>query len=300
MHNKISICYNIEDVRAILNNNPDTKFCLYLAFKTEEEWNKSTSRVYMNQIDKKFIYLPVNIRKNDTQMLESIYRLSEETPQIVAINQTHPHKSNAVLQEWFKGQDIPINVDALVKDKNGKLQLYDLNGPSFTDWFEAEVGNFKNKQIVVLGVGGVGEPIARIISTKQPDHLFLVDLIQKTFLVKELSNLVSVSYASSIDNIPFLSGKIIFINCTGKEGVSETGIIKFLDANKGNKNIFVDLRPQLNIDIVKEAQQLGWISYTGFGMNSRNDYTLLLKICSLVKIKPPLFKSFKMLVAAAS
>jgi len=44
-----------------------------------------------------------------------------------------------VLKKWFGDQDIPTNVDSLVKDKNGRLQLFDLNGPSFVGWFKDEV-----------------------------------------------------------------------------------------------------------------------------------------------------------------
>lgn len=38
--------------------------------KTKEAWDISTSRVYMNQIDKKFLYLPVNIKKAIWKQLE--------------------------------------------------------------------------------------------------------------------------------------------------------------------------------------------------------------------------------------
>ena len=42
--------------------------------------------------------------------------------------------------------------------------------------------------------------------------------------------------------------------------------------------IFVDLRPQLDIEIVNVAKEFGWNAYAGFCMNSRNDYVLLKKI----------------------
>ena len=41
----------------------DLYICLYIADKTEEAWDISTSRVYMNQVNSKFMYLPVNIKK---------------------------------------------------------------------------------------------------------------------------------------------------------------------------------------------------------------------------------------------
>jgi hypothetical protein len=93
----------VKEVEAFLMKYKRAKFCLYLAHKTKEEWARSTSRVYMNKIDEGLVYLPVDIKKEDYSMIKDIYKLSEESSQIVAINQTQPHKSNLVLKEWFKG-----------------------------------------------------------------------------------------------------------------------------------------------------------------------------------------------------
>ncbi len=60
---KIKICNNIEEVKEYLMKYKDLYICLYIADKTEEAWDISTSRVYMNQVNSKFMYLPVNIKK---------------------------------------------------------------------------------------------------------------------------------------------------------------------------------------------------------------------------------------------
>ena len=131
---KIMVCDGIKDLKEFLEKHKNFKICLYLAEKSKEAWDISTSRVYMNQIDDRFIYLPVNIKKGDFDSIREVYKLAENEEQIVAINQTQPHKSNPVLKEWFSGQDIPQNVDSLIKDKNNKLQCYNLNGPSFKEF----------------------------------------------------------------------------------------------------------------------------------------------------------------------
>ena len=79
-----------------------------------------------------------------------------------------------------------------------------------------------------------------------------------------------------------------------------TNIKNVLDKLKNMNNIFVDLRPQLDIEIVNIARQYGWDAYTGFGMNSRNDYVLLQKIQETTGINIPSFKEFAKLVANAS
>jgi hypothetical protein len=64
---------------------------------------------------------------------------------------------------------------------------------------------------------------------------------------------------------------------------------------------FVDIRPHLDIDIVKEAMRRGWNAQTGHGMNARNDYVLLQGIARQIPdATPPSFEEFQRLVAMAS
>ena len=298
---KIKVCNGVSDLKKYLENHEGIKICLYLAEKTEEAWDISTSRVYMNQIDEEFVYLPVNIKKGDLESIKEVYTIAEHNNQIVAINQTQPHKSNPVQREWFLNQDIPQNVDSLIKDKFNRLQCYNLNGPSFASWFEDEVTNFSNNIVIVFGVGGVGEPIARIIANKKPKNLYLVDIVPKEELAKDLSRSSSVVYLNSLSQIDFSANdKIILINCAGKEGGDDKTVLDVLNKLKNSNNIFVDLRPQLDIEIVNTAKQQGWEAYTGYGMNSRNDYVLLQKIQEVAGINIPSFEQFAKLVKDAS
>lgn len=299
-NNKIKVCNNIQEVKDFIIMNKEANICLYLAYKEPKEWEISTSRVYMNKIHKDLVYLPVNIKKNNFESLKKIYDLSEQNCQIIAINQTQPHKSNPVLKEWFKNKDIPNNVDSLIKNQNNKLTCYDLNGPSFTDWFTEEVSTLKNKSVVIFGVGGVGEPIARRIANQGINSLYLIDINSKENLVKELSNNTKVTYLEKLNEICLENDSFIFINCTGKEGGDDNSVAEFLKKYENMNNIFVDLRPQINIEVVNLAKKLGWDAYTGFGMNARNDYTLLKKISELINIKIPSFEEFKKLVEEAS
>ena len=298
---KILVCDGLKELKAYLDKHKEVKICLYLAEKTKEAWDISTSRVYMNQIDKNFVYLPVNIKKGDMDSIREVYNIAEEDARIVAINQTQPHKSNAVQKEWFKGQRIPDNVDALIKDKYNKLQCYNLNGPSFASWFEDEVRNFSGNKVIVFGVGGVGEPIARIIANSNLESMYLIDIYSKEDLAKELSKNTNVEYFNNLSKVDFnTNSKLILINCAGKEGGDDKELKTAIKQLKDMNHIFVDLRPQLNIEIVNVAKEYGWDAYTGFGMNSRNDYVLLQKIQELTGIKIPSFKEFEKLVASAS
>lgn len=299
MNEKIKVCNNLDEVTEFLHEHKGLKVCLYLAYKTIDEWEKSTSRIYMNQISNNFAYLPVNIEKDNIELIRKIYELSEENDQIVAINQTQPHKSNPILKEWFANQNLP-NIDSLVKNQDKKLICYNLNGPAFTGWFEDEVCRFYNKSVIVFGVGGVGEPIARDIARKKCKKLYLVDINSKESLVKELSKETEVYYAKKISDVNFAINEFILINCAGKEGADDKEIRKVIENFKNLNNIFVDLRPQLNIELVNISKEFGWNAFTGFGMNARNDYALLEKIKEITNIDIPTFMDFAELVKHAS
>ncbi len=296
---KIAVFKTLEEIKKYIKENLTKKICLYIAEKTPEAWDISTSRVYMNEINDNFSYLPINIEKDNLDLIREIYDYSESCMQIVAINQTQPHKSNSVMKERFMNNEIK-NIDSLIKNDKGKLEPYNLNGFSFTSWFEDEVDNFYNKTVIVFGVGGVGEPISRRLAELNIKQLYLVDICSKEKLVEELSKKTKVKYYNSLNAINIDDDNIVLINCAGKEGADDSTINKMIDEYSSIKNIFIDLRPQLNIEIVEYAKSKLWKAYTGFGMNSRNDYSLLELIKKYSDITIPTFKEFKELVKSAS
>ncbi len=296
---KIQVFKTLKEIEEYVKENSTKKICLYIAEKTQEAWDISTSRVYMNEISDDFSYLPINIEKDNLDLIKQIYDYSESCMQIVAINQTQPHKSNPVMKERFMNNEIK-NIDSLIKNNKGELEPYNLNGFSFTSWFEDEVDSFYNKTIIVFGVGGVGEPISRRLVELNIKQLYLVDICSKEKLVEELSQKVDAKYYNSLDAINIEDDNIILINCAGKEGADDSAIKEMIDKYSSVKNIFIDLRPQLDIEIVEYAKTKSWKAYTGFGMNSRNDYSLLELIKKYSDITIPTFKEFKELVKSAS
>lgn len=60
---KILVCDGVKELKAYLDTNNEVKICLYLAEKTKEAWDISTSRVYMNQIDKKIFIFTCKYKK---------------------------------------------------------------------------------------------------------------------------------------------------------------------------------------------------------------------------------------------
>ena len=304
MQRKIPVSHGVRGFQELIAQYPDFFFCPYLAHKDKEGWDKSTSRVYMNRVLPNFLYAPVDILRGEHVEIRAFFDDVRDKRNIVAVNITQPHKSNPVLMQEFSTFDgRPTNIDTLIRNKDGVLIPYDLNAPSFMGWYQDEVGDFNGKTVVLIGVGGVGEPIARRLAEARPTNLVLVDPADKSKLVSQLQKKTQVTYRSSLSGValPENQTAVVVINAAGKEAASDnSGLYEWLQKAAQVKGIFIDMRPQLKIDIVQQANSLGWRGFTGHGMNARNDYILLEAIARVIGSNPPTFDKFKALVAKAS
>lgn len=302
MNSKIPVVSTILEFDNLVNQFPGFNICPYLAYKDADAWERSTSRVYMNQVLDNFLYIPVNIAKNNEELLIDFINRVKDDLQVVGINITQPHKSNPIVSEILLNNIKRVNYDALLRDEIGKLQPFDLNGPSFIDWYLDEVGDFIDKTIVLIGVGGVGEPLAKAFAQQKPARLLLIDINDKSSFADELNSITPTYYADSVGKIEEeIDDKFILINAAGKEGSGNDSAQRLIDDFSGRNNVFVDLRPHLEIDIVEYAKNMGWLAYTGHGMNARNDYTLLQNISKIIGETDVIsFVGFQKLVAEAS
>lgn len=306
LHDKIPVADGLEGFKSFIDQYPDFTFCPYVAEKDAEGWDKSTSRVYMNQVLPGFLYVPVNIPKGDLDTLREFFSFVEGREDVPAVNITQPHKSSPVLRELFLNDvNSEVNVDTLIRNDHGELEPYDLNSTAFVEWFKDEVGPFQTKPVVLVGVGGVGEPIAKKIAAEKPSSLLLIDVADKTDLALQLSGTgVDAKFNPSLlaglleSGLP--SGAIV-INAAGKEGATNESDLWSLIGEGATEGTFVDIRPHLDIEVVEEARRHGWDAYTGHGMNARNDYVLLQGIARQISdAAPPTFEEFQQLVAKAS
>jgi shikimate 5-dehydrogenase len=306
LHNKISVANGLEGFTVFIEKYPNFTFCPYVAEKDAGGWDKSTSRVYMNQVLPNFLYVPVNIPKGDLDALHVFFGFVQDRQDIPAVNITQPHKSSPVLRELYLGDaDSEANVDTLIRNNEGRLEPYDLNSTAFVEWFKEEVGPFQDKPVVLVGVGGVGEPIAKKIAAEKPSSLLLVDVADKSDFATHLGEATQVtttfepSLGTSLES--GLPEGAILINAAGKEGATNESELWELIQKGANGGTFVDIRPHLDIDIVEEAKKHSWSAHTGYGMNARNDYVLLQGIASQIpNSTPPSFEKFQRLVAEAS
>lgn len=305
-HNKIPVANGLEGFTSFVGKYSGFNFCPYVAEKDREGWDKSTSRVYMNQVLPGFLYVPVNVPKDDLITLENFFNFAQNRKDIPAVNITQPHKSSPVLRELYLGDaQGDSNVDTLIRNSEGQLKPYDLNSTAFVEWYKDEVESFQDKPVILIGIGGVGEPIAKKIAAEKPSNLLLIDVADKSNFATSLgkTSQVPTTFASSLRSTmdSRLSKGVIVINAAGKEGATNESELWELIQKGTDSGTFVDIRPHLDVEIVKEANQHGWKAYTGHGMNARNDYVLLQGIARQISdATPPSFEEFQQLVARAS
>jgi shikimate 5-dehydrogenase len=198
-------------------------------------------------------------------------------------------------------------IDTLVKDEHGEIVPYDFNGPSFVKWFtEDERKSFATRDVILVGVGGAGEAIARCVSHQSPNRLFLVDLTNKSDLVKELRADAHTTYCKTCDELIHNETlhNVLLINGTGHDGADskggESSLRALLDTHRRHDRLFVDLRPRLTVGLVEYAKKMGWESHSGFGMNARNDYEIWTKLVPHLREETMPFAAFRDLVREAS
>ncbi|HEU4715508.1 MAG TPA: saccharopine dehydrogenase NADP-binding domain-containing protein [Candidatus Saccharimonadales bacterium] len=306
LHNKIPVAEGLEGFSYFAEHYPGFTFCPYVAEKDTEGWAKSTSRVYMNQVLPNFLYVPVNIHKGSIDELRTFFGSVQDRKDIPAVNITQPHKSSPVLRELYLGDvHSEANVDTLIRNDEGYLEPYDLNSAAFVEWYKDEVDTFQGRPVVLVGVGGVGEPIAKKIAAEKPSSLTLVDVTDKTSFAARLSRATQVEVTFNTSLQAALASGLpeggVVINAAGKEGATDESELWQLIQKDARGSTFVDIRPHLDIEIVEEAKRHGWSAYTGYGMNARNDYVLLQGIARQIPgAIPPSFDKFQELVSQAS
>jgi shikimate 5-dehydrogenase len=250
--------------------------------------------------------VPVNVPKDDQDALDNFFSFVQDRKDIPAVNITQPHKSSPVLRELYLGNaHSDVNVDTLIRNDEGQLEPYDLNSTAFVEWYKDEVGPFQDKPIILVGIGGVGEPIAKKIAVEKPGSLLLVDVSDKTDFAAQLGETthVETSFNNNLRELmeSGLREDAIVINAAGKEGATNESELWQLIQKGTSNGVFVDIRPHLDIEIVEEAKRHGWNAHTGHGMNARNDYVLLQGIARQIPgATPPSFEEFQRLVVAAS
>jgi shikimate 5-dehydrogenase len=275
-------------IDAFMDDHPAYRFCWYVAHKDQAGWDRSTSRVAMNRAMSNTIYAPVEVAADDLEELRALYALAAQRPAVSGINHTMPHKGNAALRDFVE-QPGP-SCDVALRPGPGHFLAEDFNGPGFIAWYEDTVGP-PHSTVVIVGVGGAGEAIARWMARRHESCLWLVDIRDRSRLSIELSAQTPSRYSSDISAAAVSPDEpLTVINCTG---LSLEPLRGYLTAHaEGTERVFVDIRMGV-VDLVTEASDQGWETHTGVGMASRSNYMLVSALTTIAHEETPSFEDFQ-------
>lgn len=236
----VPVLSSATEIEAFIDKQPQTTvITIYFMYKDMANSYLSTSRIHMNCLWQNMIYVPCNIAPEKYDEIEQIYKISEKHNNVVFINHTMPHKSNAVMRRRY-GEHFG---DYLVKNKEG-FHIVDGNGAAFVNMSEYMLGveDFSDVTIIIIGVGGAGSLALYAVKKENPKRIILVDVADKS----EIANSVGAEYYNEImsKEITGISRKdrLVIMDATSH---SETRLGKsiaydFLKKYDSDNNFFID------------------------------------------------------------
>src|SRR4030088_2166881 len=84
----------------------------------------------------------------------------------------------------------PAQYSLTLRDRWGRLVAHSFNGKAFVAWGEKEVGSFRGRPTILIGVGGAGGPMASEMAKLGISQLTLIDRAPKHKEVKTLQKMV--------------------------------------------------------------------------------------------------------------
>jgi hypothetical protein len=213
-------------------------FMGYLGDKTEDEWDESTSRRYMNKLWESFAYIPIQLKQAEASLyLNSYYKVAESAGNIIGFNHTNPHKSNPAMRAMYGGGE----GDILIKSE-GKLQIADCNGRAAVMLLSHLISErpFSDYTLVIIGgLGATGRLILNAFADTAPKDILICDIQANDVFIDSLEAKMGFRprYIDDIAKIPEIAGPAMFVNATrhadARKGISIYSILERCDI-KGN------------------------------------------------------------------
>jgi hypothetical protein len=216
----------------------------FLADKAPQEWEKSTSSKYMDDLwPDSLHYIPIQVGAGREEDLLGVYSAAMRAPNALAFNHTSPHKSNSAMKKLFA----PGEGDALIR-RCGTFEAVDCNGEAaFLVLKSLSKGQpFSDFALVIAGgMGGSGRLISLAFSKEPPRRLILCDPAQDSAFLQRLEKALGVPaerYAS-LEALPPLAGPVAFVHAARPpRGGAGLSTLEFLKAYDRAENIALDLQ----------------------------------------------------------
>ena len=226
----------------------------------------------MKNLNKPFSYELYNIKKGNLELF--ISKVKEEN--ITGFNVTMPHKVDIIeFLDELDNESLTYNSVNTVKYENGKLYGYNTDADGFIMSFENESISLKDKNILILGAGGVTNTIAVKIAKYIPEKIVILNrnISKAQDVCTIVKNNINVDIKSdnfdteTIANYAQYANVLINTTPLGMHGVSEDfKDITFLE-NLNRSAIVYDLiyNPR-QTKLLKHASKLGLKTMNGLEM----------------------------------
>ncbi|MFH0948200.1 MAG: shikimate dehydrogenase [Elusimicrobiota bacterium] len=199
-----------------------------------------------------FAYLPFEVTSDNLSDAVSAIRILN----IVGVNVTIPHKEN-IIKELDRISDEAKKIGAVntIVNKNGNLSGYNTDYYGFLKSISEKISP-RNKNVVMLGCGGVAKAIAVALIDSKINQLTIADID-----VQKAENFLEGSFPRiKIVQVPQISDELkkadIFINATPvgmKKGDGSPIDKKYL-----RKNLFVyDVVYNRETQLLKDTKKIG-------------------------------------------
>jgi|GEM_PF-1483739 len=267
--NMIPVKYSACKLEQFVEEHHEYLIVPFMLYKDrEEDLLLSTSSMHMNWLWPNLLYVPVNIKNNDSLQLRQVYEVALAHENVIFFNHTIPHKSNPVMQEMF-GQEYG---DYLCR-VGSSFKIADGNGQAFVrmtrELYKGEI-DFSQATVVIVGVGGAGGLAAKAIIKEQPKRLILADIRDVSEFAKELG----AEFYQGIEKIPDLAQeKLVIIDATAhfEDGIQRGVALDLVEKYDDEGNVFIDYNMNTQIgayDYLKSSAGVGreYVAVTNYIM----------------------------------
>ena len=258
--------------------NKDTKFILQLGDTLDKSRYYITFNAALKMGGDNILLLPVKTMPAD---LERIMRMGRLSTKVIGFNITSPHKINAI-QYLDELDEFAISgaVEAVVKQKDGTLKGYNLDGEAWVYWYTQILKkSLQEKKIVVLGAGGAARSIIYSIFSDAPlSHIVVYDRQKgvadtlKNDLGKRNPRDIKVATMSNLNGYIKESDIVINLTGSGKSYDDRNPSIPDIDYNLLNGKLVFDANYRFvyegaQNEFLKHAKEAGATIFNGLGLS---------------------------------
>ena len=208
-----------------------------------------------------FVYLPFEVKTDNLSDAVSAIRIFN----IAGVNVTIPHKENIVKYlDQISAEAKKIGAVNTIVNKNGKLSGFNTDYYGFLKSISEKITP-RNKNVLMLGCGGVAKAIALSLIDSKIDRLTVADIDTekaKHFLEGSFPQIKVVEISQIPDEIESAD---IFINAT-PVGM-KVGECSPIDKKYLRKDLFVyDVVYNRETQLLKDAKKIGAENSSGLNM----------------------------------